>query len=224
MKKLLAVVLAVVLVMALSLTALAAPQGFVSSPSGTAAPEILEFSNSDEDCISKLTITPYGERNKLDEAGRKLMEDAYNKIINSSNLGELNKNLENLAKQLGITVNDLAVSDLFDISSKDCVSHDEHGEFTIKLKDEDLKNFAGLMRYDGTHWHLVEGAKISADGTHLTFTSKEIGTFAIVTKTGSSTVSPPTGDNMSWVYYVVIAVVVAAMGVAFVAYKTKKRA
>ncbi len=224
MKKLLAVILTIVMVMTLSLTVFAAPSGFVSSPSGSEGPILEDFENADEDCESELELTHYGDRDELDDESREILEDAYESIVNASDLGELNKDLEDLAEKLGIPVEDLAVSDLFDISSSDCDGHSEHGEFTITLNDDDLKDFVGLMRYDGENWHLVDGARISDDGTKLIFTSDEIGAFAIVTNTGSSTVSPPTGDNFTWIYYVVVAAVVAAMGLAFVVYKTKKRA
>ena len=227
MKKVLTLCLAFVMVMTMSITAFAAPGGFISSPSGNAAPQLISFSNLNKNCTADLIITSYADRNSLDESECLKFENAYNSIANTDNISSLNSDFSNIAAELNVSVNSMAVSDLFYVSYEDCISHDEHDSFTIELKAETLNNFVALMRYDGSKWVIVEGAKVSEDGLHLIFSSEELGPFAIVVNTGSSNIttdSPQTGDSFPWVY--VVTIVASAVGlivIAIIFVKSKKR-
>jgi len=75
MKKLAILCLSVVMLLSLGLTVFAAPGGFVSSPSGNPAPELIDSVNKTEGCTAQLKITPYSERNTLDD-GRSHLEMA----------------------------------------------------------------------------------------------------------------------------------------------------
>ena len=113
MKKAVSICLALIMVMSMSLTALAAPGKFVSSPSGNRAPIIIEYDNVFEECSAELIITPYAERNTLPEDLREQFEDAYNDIKETDDLSDLNSRLAQEATKLGVDVSALEVSDLF---------------------------------------------------------------------------------------------------------------
>lgn len=215
MKKLFVFCLALVMVLSMSITAFAAG-GFVSSPSGNKAPELISSENESEDCEAELEITPYSERSDLSEEEREAIEEAYEIISNTEDLTELNDKLKEIAKDLGIDGSNLAVSDLFNIDSTDCDEHDGHGAFDIKLSAETLKNFVALLRFDGTNWVLVDGAKVEND--HLMFTSKELGNFAIVVDNGST---PKTGDSTN-VYFWVMVLAGSALAVVLFGLKKKR--
>jgi len=199
MKKVLALVLTLVMMAALTVTVFAAG-AFVSSPSGNQAPGLVEFENEDKDCTATIVVTSFANRGSLSEAARALLEKAYNQILGATDLSSLNADLAKLAKKLGITTADLAVSDLFDISATEDVDHDEHGAFDITLKADTLKNFVALLHYNGTEWEIVEGAKVK-DGNHLVFEIDDFSPFAIVT----STVDFPEKSFPWWILIVIVA-------------------
>ena len=194
MKKVFSICLALVMVFALSATVFAAPGSFVNSPSHNDAPVIEDFENEDPNCTAELVVIPFGERDSLSDADKKEMEDAYNQIKNSTDLTDMFSGLKDIVNDLNILPSDLAVSDLFHIDYKDCVLHDDHGAFKIKLSADTLKGFAGLIQYLNGEWRLVEGAKVE-DGKYLIFRVDELSTFAIVVdSTKAETISPVTGD------------------------------
>lgn len=218
MKKVFAICLALVMVFALSITVCAAPGSFVNSPSGKDAPVIEEFENESDGCTAKLDITSYGDRNSLSDADKKEMEDAYNQIKNSTDLTDMFSGLNAVVDDLDILPSDLAVSDLFHIDVTDCIEHDEHGAFKIKLSADTLKGFAGLIQYLNGEWKLIEDARVE-DGQYLIFSADELSTFAIVVdSTKSATTSPVTGDPtlaiaagaMAFVLFTATAVVVVS--------------
>ena len=196
MKKVLAICLAMVMVVGMSLTAFAAPGAFVSSPSGNPAPVLVEATCESEDCEASLTVTSYYDRGTLSDEARSQMEQAYSDIVSASDLTSLNKGLADLATEKNIPSSNLAVSDLFDISYENCDNHDGHGNFDIVLKAETLKNFVGLMHLVNGEWQLVEDARVyTVDGVwHLAFSTKDFTPFAIVVET-DGTASADSADG-----------------------------
>ena len=67
MKKIVAIILTVVLVLGLSLTAVAELGSFIESPSNNKAPELVSAKNEDEDCVADVIITAYAYRKDLSE-------------------------------------------------------------------------------------------------------------------------------------------------------------
>ncbi len=243
MKKVLAICLMAVMVLTLSVPAFAAPGGFISSPSGNQAPEIVEYHNESNDCKATLDVTPYADRNSLSEDACSKLEEAYNAIVNTKDLTSLSEALKELAKKLGINPSDLAVSDMFDISYNGCDDHENHGTFDITLKAETLKNFVGLLHYYNGEWKLVTDAEVTNNGTHLEFKEKDFSPFAIVVNTaagnansgnansgsansgnassGNTSKVPQTGES-NIIYVCAAAAVISIMGIAVVSAKSKK--
>lgn len=201
MKKVLVFCLALVMLLSVSVTAFAAGS-FIESPSNNKAPEIVDSENESEDCTAKLVVTPYSERDKLDDEQRKNIEKAYEIISTTDDLTKLNDELEKIAKEKEIDGKDLAVSDLFNIGFTGCDDHDNHGDFKVKLNSETLDNFVALLGFDGNNWRVYKDVKVEKDG--IVFLTDVPENFAIVVNTGAGS-PPPTGDNSKIYLWIMIA-------------------
>lgn len=220
MKKALVICLTLALVLSLSVSALAIPGGFINSPSGNRAPVIETFKPLDDDCTADLVITIFGDRTNLPEDQRQPFEDAYNDIINTDDLTNLNKDLADLAGQLGIDKDKLGVSDLFDLGCKGCEDHEDHGKFKVTMDVDGLEHFVGVIyRDDEGNWHLVEDAKVK-DGK-LEFTAEGYYPHAIVVDTTEGKPSKTGDTNLILICGAVMAV--AAVGLAVVLVMRKKQ-
>lgn len=180
MKKVLAICLMMAMVLSISATAFAAPNGFVSSPSGQKAPGLVAFVPDDAACTARLVITPYGDRNDLPDDLKTMMEKAYSQVTTAKDLTTLNAALAKLVSDKGIKSSQLAISDLFDIHVTGCDYHDEHVDFDVVLDADMLSHFVGLlhMNKDGV-WELVSNAHVN-DSNHLQFSVDSFSPFAIV--------------------------------------------
>lgn len=218
MKKVLTICLVLVMAMCLCASVVASANGFMTSPSGKPAPEIIEFKAHDPNCTARLVITPYGERVTLPETLQKMIEKAFKMIVECDDLTELNADLKALAAELNIPGDKLAVSELFDIHMEGCDYHEEHKYFDIILSADALEHFVGLlhMRQDG-EFELVADAKVTHDGDHLEFTVESFSPFAIVVDTSKNS---PTGDNS--MIFVCLALMLVS-GVAVVLINRKPR-
>lgn len=208
----------VVLVVAMSVPAFAALGEFISSPSGVAAPTLVDYKSDSHECTAKLVITSYAERHTLPAETRALIEKAYDDIVNSQVINnQLKAELTNLAEEIKIDYTALAVGNLFDISYYDCDQHGGHNGFTITIKPEVAENIVGVLHLNGEKWELLDS---TVDAGNVTFHVDELSPFAIVynTKPGSSS----TGDSSDmWIYVVLMVASVSALGV--VGYKLSKR-
>ena len=223
MKKILTACLMLIMLVSMSTVAFAEAGGFVQSPSSNQAPELIAGENEAEDCVSQIIITSFSDREDLSEEHRTKLEEAYEAIMESAVLSELNEELEAIADEHGVEPSDFSVSDMFDISSTDCDSHDEHGHFDIVLKADTLKNFVCLLHYYGGEWHIVPDAKVTGNGEHLEFTADEFSPFAIVVNTAQPTVDEPANNIGAAIGGIVIAVV-ALILLLLIAKKKKNNA
>lgn len=224
MKKVLIAVLVLCMVLSAGLMVSAETGAFMESPSRNQAPTLVESKNESEDCVAKLIITAYADRDELTDEVRAKIEDAYKVIVGTKDLSTLNTKVKEIAKKTGVEVKNLAVSDMFDISATDCGAHENHGHFDITLKSDTLKNFVCLLHYYNGEWRVVENAKVTQNGTHLEFTEDEFSPFAIVVDTNAQkTDVPETGDNRNiWVYAVIMAVsAIALIGILVISKKNK---
>ncbi|MBQ7355249.1 MAG: hypothetical protein IJW62_07015 [Clostridia bacterium] len=222
MKRVLALCIALVMVVGMSLPAFAALGGFISSPGGNKGPELVEYDNENHECTAVLIVTPYAERHTLSEEKREELEGAYAVIVNSTDITDLNTDLADLAAKKNLDSKKLAVSDLFDASYYSCDIHDEHGAFTITVKPESLQNFVGLLHLYNGEWELIDNAKVETkDGAEvLTFTVDDLSPFAIVVNTDAN--PPQTSDNFQWIFYIAL-MVVSASAMIFIGFKLKKQ-
>ena len=220
MKKILTVSLAIVMLVCINLTAFAAPNGFVSSPTGNGAPTVVEFKPANDQCTAKLVITPYGDRGNLPQVLQELMQKAYDAIVNAKDLTELNADFAKLVKEKGVDPKNLAVSDLFDIQVPDCDFHDGHTEFDVVLTAETLKHFVGMLHMNKNgQFEFVSDAKVVGD--HLHFSVESFSPFAIVVDTSVED-TPTTGDDAT-VYICTATLIVSALGIVVIGIKSKKQ-
>lgn len=221
MKKVLAICLMIVMVASIGLGALAAPNGFVSSPSGGKRPPVLDrFDPVDDDCTADLIITPFGDKNDLPEEDRKAMDDAYNDIVNADDLTDLNKELEEAAKDKGIDPDNLAVGDLIHLGNEGCNEHDSHEKFEVSLDVEGLDKFVGVIyRDEDGNWQWVDDAKV-VNGK-LQFTGEGYHPYAIVLDTTVDESSKTGDSNIIIICAAVMAVTAVALVVVLVAGKKR---
>jgi hypothetical protein len=214
MKRVLTIFMVMIMVMSMSVAAFAAPDDFVVSPPSQIVPDVEEFNPVDDDCSAILVVTPFGDKEDLNEEMADELNNAYKDIINTENLGDLCDDLVDDEK--------LKVSDLFFVSTDGCADHDDHKHFEVILKDNDLKNFEGLMYRDNNgKWVLVENVKI--DGNKLIFTLEDFdgsAPFAIVV---DGEASSTTGDiDHTYIYLAIMAV--SALALAVIVIVSKKKA
>lgn len=210
MKKIVISLLALVLAVSMPLTAFAAG-AFLNSPSANAPTQLVDYEFTDG-CEAKIILTPYSERHKLSDEDRERLEDAYDSIAGTKNLGDLVEALKEAAEKAGIDPSKLAVSDLFNLDYEGCDDHDDHS-YTIKLKPELLKNFFKVMCYIDGKWVVIENATV--DGEYLTIKGNYYGPMAIVVETSGT----QTGDSFPWIYMVLMVVSAAGLVVVSVLYK-----
>lgn len=194
MKKVLSLCMALVVVMSLSLTAFAA-SGFVSSPSNYREPLVASYTS--DECDGKVIVTPYTERTTLPAELLNMIEAAYDEIAATEDLTKLTADLGTVAASKNIPVENLAVSELFDVRYEGCTKHDDHCSYDIVIKAESLDKFVSLIHFNGTEWSVVENAKlVMVDGELcLAFTPDSVTPFAIVVNTDDNYKAPVDGEE-----------------------------
>ena len=212
MKKLFAIVLTL-LIAAGACATVFATGGFVSSPSNNQAPVVVDFKTDLDGCPAVIVCTAYADREELKEDTRKKLEDAYETIVNTVNLEVLNEDLEDVAAKFGAKVENLAVSDMFDISAVGCDLHENHGHFEIKLKPTSLKNFVALIHYYKGEWRIIEDVEFDEEG-NLEFVEDEFSPFAIVVDIGEEE------SSLAWLW---ILIAVCALIIFFIIWKKSKK-
>ena len=219
MKKVLAVFFAVVMVVSAGVIAFA-QGGFVSSPSLNPAPVIISIVYDEDSCEPRIVVTPYSERDTLDEGREADMEAAYAEIAANKDLTKLCKELEAVAKEKGIPVENLAVSDLFDVTAYH--TRDDHeycGTIRVTLASETIKHFVALLHRNkqGT-WELVSDVIVHADKNAIEFSARDFSPFAIVVDTAAEDI-PNMGEA---ILIPAIAMFVSAVSLAVVLFNIKK--
>lgn len=213
MKKVLAIFLAVVMMASMSLSVLAVSDNFLESPSKRVGPELVDYMCTVDSCAVALRVVPFSNRGIMDEAMRLVLEESYDTIVNTANVGDLNADLNKKANELNIPAQYLVVSDLFDVHTIGCDLPHHHGPYTVTISADLLERFVGLIHYKNSAWELITSASVSGD--NLTFTVNELSPFAIVINTDPDFVdpsqggedNPPTGDDSHIGIYVAVMVV-----------------
>ncbi len=192
MKKVLAIILAVILVASTAVVAYARG-GFVSSPSGKPAPVIITIEFEDGSCKPEIVITPYSEIDELIEKKKQDMKAAYDEIAANTDLTKICAELRAVAEALKVKIENLAISDLFDLSAYHKIPHDYCGSIKITLSAETIKNFVALIhrKADGT-WENIQDVVVNEAENSITFSARDFSPFAVVVDTSSDI--PDTGD------------------------------
>lgn len=221
MKKAFISVVAIIMVCFMSVSVFATNGGFMSSPSANRAPELVEveWENGGEEDFD-VRVTSYSDRHLLPQSASDALEQEYDNIRNSNDLTELCPDLTDVIANSGVSADDLAVSDLFNVGYADG-KNVKNGKGTFVLKSDNLENFVALLCFVDGEWKVVKGATV--DGQNLTFKANLKGDtpFAIVVSGGSDKKSPATFDSNNVALWVVISATTMALLVVLVA-KTKK--
>ncbi len=219
MKKVLAICLAVILVVSAGVLAFA-QGGFVSSPSGNDAPTIVEIIYEDGSCKPKVIVTPYSEREDLEEEKEDDLNKAYDEISMNADLSKLCPALKDISVSIGVSHLRFAVSDLFDVSLYHTLPHDYCGRITIRLSAETLKNFVALLHRNSQGiWEVVPDVVVDHANQTITFSAMDFSPYAIVVDKDASSL-PNTG---SMLYIPAIAMVVSAVSLVAVLISIKKK-
>lgn len=208
MKKVCAVAIAVVVIQLLSVFAFA-NSSFVSSPSGVSAPKVTQISKETESCTAVFKVCAYGERSELeDKLFAAMMTDAYEKIANSEDLGELGEDVEKLAASLNIDSDVFVASELFALFVNGCDVHGEHGAVKLAVEPTVVENFAGLIKYNGVEWEVVE---CKLDKGAIVFDFEEDAAYSILLHDGTATSGNALVTTISLIAGAVVVVVIALL-------------
>ena len=209
-----AIALTVMLIFSMMTTVFA--DNFVSSVSEVPAPaQAAEPTSSNPDWKGTVTVSAYGEQAELSEEAKAEMTAAYESVKAAADVTALSSDVAAIAADKGVTVDALAVSDIFDIS----VEGADYGTLTITLKSDSFENFVALLHYTGSAWEVVKDAKV--EGNVLTFSADNFSPFAVVVSTDVKVPdSPKTGDSALAI--LAAAVVTGIAGVGVLCYGRKK--
>lgn len=228
MKRIITSIVAVVMLMVLSVAAVAAPFGFLESPTAK-SPILVSASASRQNSAAKVIVSPYTSRDDLSEESKTEMNNAYDAIV--ANSDAYKAAIGGIADAKKLSSSDLAVSELFYVT----LDGYEAGEkVTVTVKADGLDKFAGLMQFVDGKWVVVEGA--SVNGSELTFVIDTSSPLAVVVnknvKAPAETNSannvttgnnPQTGDDGNSYFWVWGSIAVVAMAaIVVVAVKSKK--
>ena len=223
MKKILTFAVVALMLLLPAMTAFAASGSFVSSPSGKLAPELVSAENSDESCTAVVKVCAYANRSELPADMKATLEAAYASIVGATDLATLNGDIADLAEELSITSDKLAISDLFDVYYVNCDTHEHHKEFTIKLNFDNLQNFAGFLHYTEAGWELVE-CELNENG-ELTFTVDNLSPFAVIVHDGTAKIPTDDADSKDYLFWKIlldISIAVSTITLANLVYRRVK--
>ena len=73
MKKIVSIIMILVMALTCSVSAFAAPTGFVASPAVDSM-KLESFDNETESCVAEIVLTPYAEKNELTAEAKTALE------------------------------------------------------------------------------------------------------------------------------------------------------
>lgn len=248
MKKLLSLILAIALMTTIALPALAVD--FMPSVVAKPAPEVIPLPGDDggeyaaiirdEDGnmvigvpFGDLIITPYSEAESAAPYIREMLVSSYSQLQAVESVSELSDDLDDVVHELyeDISVDDLVVRDLFDISVTGTYQEylDVEGNsiwicFDLLADSDEL--IAVLHNIEGTTWETLSNSRvIRNDDQTVTLVYESLSPSAFLFDAGQlppggtdDPISPPTGDSefgaMEW--FMVGGVVVIAVAACVV--------
>ena len=216
MKKVMAIALMLAMVLSMSIATFANAGVFVDSVKANQAPVLVGVTNSNAGATA-LVVTSFANKANLPAEVVAEFTAAYNSIVAAADVADLSAEIATVAAAKD--ANELAVSDIFDLSRADFTANDD-GKYTVSIVADSLENFVCLLHFVDGAWQIVKDAAVSADGKNLVFSVDSFSPFAIVLDTDGE--SPETSDNtMTTVLVGVMAVSAAAIVVLMVCNKKK---
>ena len=205
MKRIVFLMLAVVMMLALCVNVSAAG---VQSPGKTEVDiKDVEPENPNDKGL-EVVFVPFEDKNELDPAEKKAIEDTYKDITSGSNATGVQDILGDVAKEADKKLDEVVISDVFNMHVEG--EKDPEGNFNVTLNIAEVSGFRALvcMNSKTGKWEVVD-VKLAKDGKSISFSMKDFGTFAIV-----SDKTPETGDHSAvaiWMMLVSVAVFALAV-------------
>lgn len=215
MRKILAICLTLIVVFSMSIAVFAEPGAFVESPSANGAPTLIEEHSDDG-----VKITAYRNRAlELNTAQVEDFEKAYKSIVGVADLTSLVEEVGNVATELQVGADDLAVSDLFYISLVSGADSFNGTSYNVRLQSDTFVNFVCLLRMEDGEWKIVSEAEV-IDSQVIEFVAEEIGSYAVVVSIGDAPIYPqPGGEDQPNVWFIIeitLATLAIVAGVFFI--------
>lgn len=210
MKKLIILLIVVAVACVMGISALAAPGGFVESPSNNGAPTLVA-----EDSDVGVTVTAYRDRaNKLSADQISAFENAYKSVVSYTDVSSMTPELPKVANKVKVDPADLAVSDLF------FVTVEGKSSANASVQSNTFDNFIALVRYDGSGWSIVDSEL--KDGNTVSFTASS-GVYAVVVSVGATPNQSQNGCVGPIGITVILCVVAVAIAAAVFVIVAKKK-
>ena len=198
MKKIVVILSAILLVVALAVPSFAA--GFTPSVEQKGAPTVVSATDADGNAFAdgEVIVTPVSAADSADAAIADGLKAAYEQIKAAATLTDIAPSIGDYLKEIGseASVEDLVVRDLFDVSVTGAAA--ESGSVTVRF-NLGLSQSATLIvlhNYEGSNWEIIpkDRVKQNADGTvDVTFDRQE--TADTTTPSTNAPSSPQTSDN-----------------------------
>ncbi len=199
MKRVLAVFVAVLTVLALAVTSFAAPSPVppTEDPVITTKPNVLAATSNNPDWSGIIVTTKYVDKDTISPEAKAELEEAYNLVKDAPDLGAISASLKEQAFISGLDSKTLDIAQIFDISAITTGGF-EYGKLTITLHVEKIEEFFCVMHYKQDNWHYVPSEVYENE---VTFTVDSLSPFMIVRHNGytdeSITTTPELVSAMS---------------------------
>ena len=208
MKKTLFFILLSVAILAVCVVAVAAApeESAVKSPEKDTSS--YDYSNEDpRDNGKELVLVTYENRFVLPDDQRIAMEDTYDDLVNKTNETGVQDVIEEVAKDIGKTPEDMQYEVIFNMHIDSTVPNE--GAYNVTMNIGETKGFKALLCWNMTtgEWEIVD-VEISDDKSQIFFRKKDFGTFVILS---DNTV---TGDHSAvalWAMLVSVSVFLLAV-------------
>lgn len=208
MKKIVVILSAILLVVALAVPSFAA--SFTPSVEQKGAPTVVSATDADGNAIAdgEVIVTPVSAADSADAAIADGLKAAYEQIKAAATLTDIAPSIGDYLKEIGseASVEDLVVRDLFDVSVTGAAAESSPITVRFNLGLSQSATLIVLHNYEGSNWEIIPDDRVvqNADGTvDVTFDSLSPIAFVVdstETDTSASTdanapTSPQTGDS-----------------------------
>ena len=212
LKKILALLVAAVLVLSFSVVAFAAGEGKDDGKYRPSADQGIRFFTVYDadgvDVTSKYTLTYFKDRGSLSEEDQKNFEDALDAIDEADSVNSVAEGLDELADG-----RELAISDLFYLVTDEDVKH----PIKLVVKEYQKSGFVGAINYqDG---HFVKDEAENESFTVTVYGIEKDGPVAFLART-YRLASPATGESVPYGFFA--GALVLACAAAFFFIKSRK--
>lgn len=202
MKKIVVILSAILLVVALAVPSFAA--GFTPSVEQKGAPTVVSATDADGNAFAdgEVIVTPVSAADSADAAIADGLKAAYEQIKAAATLIDIAPPIGDYLKEIGseASVEDLVVRDLFDVSVTGAAAESSPITVRFNLGLSQSATLIVLHNYEGSNWEIIpkDRVKQNADGTvDVTFDSFSPVAFVVDKQETADTTMPSTNAPSS---------------------------